>query len=289
MEMSLPIALGLADRRRLPVRAAFATLLGSLALLGGWLWLRDSSLVSVQAVQVRGVRGVQAGAIESALRASARRMTTLDFDERALRAAVAAFPVVKQLRASTSFPHGVRIEVVERPPAVVLQAAGGRTAVAADGTALGTQLAAGALPVVDGSYAPIPGQRVSDATVLEAATVLGAAPLALARFAVRVYSGPEGLTAQMRNGLLVYFGDATRPRAKWLSLASVLANPSSADARYVDVRVPERPAAGTAGTGSIGGSALPAATLARRLARAVGLGGETAGEIGAGGTGEASG
>ncbi len=48
----------------------------------------------------------------------------------------------------------------------------------------------------------------------------------------------------MRSGLLAYFGDATRPHAKWLSLARVLADPSSAGASYIDVRLPERPAAG---------------------------------------------
>ncbi|HEY4812622.1 MAG TPA: hypothetical protein VIH71_16355, partial [Solirubrobacteraceae bacterium] len=42
----------------------------------------------------------------------------------------------------------------------------------------------------------------------------------------------------------VYFGDATRPHAKWLSLARVLADSSSAGASYVDVRVPGHPAAG---------------------------------------------
>ena len=35
----------------------------------------------------------------------------------------------------------------------------------------------------------------------------------------RAFKGPKGLTVAMRNGLLVYFGDATRPHAKWLSLA----------------------------------------------------------------------
>lgn len=286
METSLPIALPLLRDRRLPLRAALMALLGCLALLGGWLWLRDSSLVAVQGVQIRGVRGTQAGAIESALRASARRMTTLDFNEGSLRAAVARFPVVERLRVSTSFPHGARIEVVERPPVVVLQAAGERTAVAADGTTLGTQLASSSLPVVDGSYAPVPGRRVSDAAVLEAASLLGAAPRALAPFVVRAYTAAEGLTLQMRNGLLVYFGNATRPHAKWLSLASVLASPSAAGAHYVDVRVPERPATGTSGAGSSGGSSSPAATLAQRLEKTVGLGGETAsgtGESGASG------
>jgi hypothetical protein len=62
--------------------------------------------------------------------------------------------------------------------------------------------------------------------------------------------GAEGVTVAMRSGLLIYFGDATRPHAKWLSLARVLADPSSAGASYVDVRLPERPAAGFAGTGA---------------------------------------
>jgi cell division protein FtsQ len=289
MEMSLPIGLGLVRERRLPWRAALATSLGALAVVGGWLWVRDSSLVSVRAVQISGVHGPQAGSIEHALRASARQMTTLDFDQGALRNAVASFAVVEQVRASTGFPHSVRIQVVERSPVLVLQAAGGRTAVAADGTALGTQLASSGLPVVDGAYAPIPGQRVSDAPVLEAASVLGAAPPALARLVARAYTGPEGLTLQMRNGLLVYFGDGTRPHAKWLSLASVLADPSAADARYVDVRVPERPAAGTSVVGSTGGSSSLAATLAERLAQKVGLAGTagtSTGESSGGGAGE---
>ena len=69
----------------------------------------------------------------------------------------------------------------------------------------------------------------------------------------RAYSGPRGLTLQMRDGLLVYFGDASRPHAKWLSLESVLADPSSAGAQYVDLRLPEHPAAGfAAGTAPAG-------------------------------------
>ncbi len=61
-----------------------------------------------------------------------------------------------------------------------------------------------------------------------------------------MYSGPKGLTVTLRGDLLAYFGDATRPHAKWLSLARVLADPSSAGAAYIDVRLPERPAAGFA-------------------------------------------
>ncbi len=82
----------------------------------------------------------------------------------------------------------------------------------------------------------------------------------------------------MRGGLLLYFGDATRPHAKWLSAARVLADPSSAGATYVDVRAPERPAAGTTAAGGLQGSTAPggvsasdptSAALARTLEEAV--------------------
>ena len=51
----------------------------------------------------------------------------------------------------------------------------------------------------------------------------------------------------MRNGLLVFFGSAAAARAKWSSLVQVLADPGSAGAAYVDVRLPRRPAAGFRG------------------------------------------
>jgi cell division protein FtsQ len=271
--------------------------LAAAALAGGWLWLRDSSLVAVQQVRIAGVRGGQARAIEQALAAAARRMTTMDFDAGALRAAVASFPLVKEVRASTSFPHAVRIEAIERPPVAMLVASGERTAVAADGTVLGEALLAGGLPVVNVPSVPLAGQRLGEEGALAAVTVLGAAPGALARQVARVYEGQEGLTAAMRNGLLVYFGDGSRPHAKWLALAAVLADPGAAGARYVDVRVPERPAAGREGAsaaplkaaaGQAPGSEAAATALAERLAATVGAGPAGAGPAAANGGEEMS-
>jgi hypothetical protein len=91
---------------------------------------------------------------------------------------------------------------------------------------------------------PAPGTRLHGPTLLAELSVLGAAPAPLAKHVERMFMGPKGLTAAMRNGLLVYFGDATRPHAKWLSLARVLADSSSTGAAYIDVRLPSRPAAG---------------------------------------------
>jgi cell division protein FtsQ len=231
------------QRRRLRI-ALLAALIAAPLLGCGWLWLRQSSFVSVQRVQISGVHGPEAAAVQTALTDAARGMSTLEVHTGALLAAVAPFRVVREVRAMPRFPHGLRIEVVEQLPVAALVAGGVRTAVAADGVVLGPALLSGSLPSVTGTVELAAGKRVSDANLLGALTVLGAAPAPLARQAERAFAGPHGLTVAMRNGLLVYFGDATRPHAKWLSLAHVLADPSSAGASYVDVRLPSRPAAG---------------------------------------------
>jgi cell division septal protein FtsQ len=229
--------------RRLRI-ALLACLLSVPLLVGGWRWLRHSSLVSVEHVHVTGVHGPDAQAIEAALSAAARHMSTLDVKLGALRVAVAPFAVVREVRAAASFPHGLSIHVIEQPPVAALIAGAAKTAVAADGAVLGPALLSSALPTLAGSFVPAAGARVGDPGLLGALTVLGAAPGPFAKVVARVYTDSNGLTVAMRNGLLAYFGDATRPHAKWLSLARVLADRSSAGASYVDVRVPEHPAAG---------------------------------------------
>jgi len=222
---------------------------------GGWLWLRDSPLAAVERVHLAGVRGADAGAIEAALRAAARRTSTLDVNVAALRAAVAPFRVVRTLSVRASFPHELSIHVVEQPPVAALTEGGVRTAVAADGAVLGTGLLSSqsaplASIAATGPPPPLTG-RVRGATARAELTILGAAPRVLLGWVERVFRGREGLTVVMRGGgVQLYFGDATRPRAKWLAAARVLADPGSAGAAYVDVRAPERPAAGGGAIGT---------------------------------------
>jgi cell division protein FtsQ len=265
----------IARHRRLRV-ASLAMLVALPLFAGGWLALRKSSFVAVEHVHVGGLEGPQAQAIEAALDGAASHMSTLAVNPAALRAAVASFPVVKSVRAIPSFPHGLRIEVSEQLPVAALTIAGQRTAVAADGVVLGPGLITGSLPALSEGQGIVPqvGRHVQGASLLAELAILGAEPRPLARFDARVFTGSkgEGLTVAMRNGLLVYFGDATRPHAKWLSLARVLADPSSAGATYIDVRVPERPAAGfssasaltesTSSTGSAGTTGSTGATTA---------------------------
>ena len=277
MDLSLPLRLprsrarsGVGDllldvlrARRLPIRVLICAALALALLGGGWMWLRNSSFLRVRHVHIAGVHGAQAIEIRHALDAAALQMSTMNVNASALRAALAAYPEVGAIRASTSFPHTLSIEVSERVPVVTLVGPGERTAIAADGTVLGPALASNALPTLAAKTAPAPGKRVNAASALAAAAALGAAPAGLLGYVTRVYEGPEGLTLQMRNGLLVYFGDGSYPHAKWLSLARVLSSPTAAGATYVDVRLPARPAAGFTqpGSSTAGASTLTAAQV----------------------------
>ncbi|HUN78495.1 MAG TPA: FtsQ-type POTRA domain-containing protein [Solirubrobacteraceae bacterium] len=267
MESSLALRLG-RPLRRLPgsprvaalprrLRIALLVLLAVLALLGGgWLWFRGSSLVAVRDVRISGVQGVEAARVDAALRSAARGMTTLDASAGALEAAVVPLRVVRSVSVRTSFPHGLSIDVTEQPPVAELSAAGGSTAVAADGVVLGSKLLVGGLPKIHlGGLTPPPGGHVAGAALRAQLTVLGAAPRTLLGWVQRVFAGPEGLTVTMHGGLEIYFGNATRPLAKWLAAARVLADPRSAGATYVDVRLPERAAAGTTAPGGLTSSA----------------------------------
>lgn len=266
-------ALELLRGNRIALRATLALLVVLPLLAGGWLWLRDSSFVAVRHVHITGVHGTEAVEIRNALDDAAKRMSTMDFNAAALRSAVASFAIVGAVHVKTELPHTVSISVTERPPVAALQSAGQRTAVASDGTVLGPAWLSSALPLVSSAIEPAAGARLSQGFALEAVTVLGAAPPALAKHVTRVYNGPEGLTVAMGNGLLVYFGDSTRPHAKWMSLARVLASPNTAGALYVDVRLPERPAAGftapsTSASASSSSSVSSAASTAATIAGA---------------------
>jgi cell division protein FtsQ len=224
-------------------------LLGALVLLlvlggGAWLWLRNSSLVAVRQVTIAGVSGPDAGQIRSALTSAARGMTTLNVKMGALRTAVQPYPVVKHLDVSTSFPHGMRIQVAEQVPVAEISAGGRQVAVAGDGTLLHDAAATGPLPTIPVSVYP-GGTRVEGAGRPEV-SLLAAAPYPLLAKVAQVLTDPtHGLVAELRNGPKVYFGDATNLSAKWASAAAVLASASSNGADYIDVGDASRPAAGT--------------------------------------------
>ena len=97
---------------------------------------------------------------------------------------------------------------------------------------------------------------MTDRKLLGALDVAGGAPPELRRRIERLWSGERGLTLDLRNGPDLVFGSGSDAHRKWLAAVRVLADPSSAGATYLDLRVPERVAAG--GLGPIEPEATPA-------------------------------
>lgn len=225
-----------------------------LALLaaGYLLWLRDSSLVGVRTVDITGLSGAGSDRIRAALSGTARNMTTLHVDESELRRAAAAFPVVRAIEARADFPHGMRIHVVQRRPAALLVAGSRRAPVAGDGTLLVGAAAPAGLPIIRLSLG-MPSRHVSPGADLARVRVAGGVPARLRSRVHEIRSEPEkGVVVVVEGGPKLIFGDARGVPAKWAAAVAVLADPSAAGAAYVDVRIPERPAAG----------GLPAETVA---------------------------
>ena len=221
---------------------------------GGWLWFRDSPLVAVQNVTVIGENGPDAGAIRSALVASARSMTTLDVQTGRLYAAVSAYPVVRSLQVSTQFPHGMRIRVLEELPVAQVVVGGHRIAVASDGTILRDLASVPALPTIQ-LAAPPGGPRLVTAAALEELHAARSAPQALvSRITLIAIARGSGLVVRLHDGPAVYLGDDQGLRAKWTSAVAVLGDPGAAGASYIDVTDPRRPAAGAVTQTSSGSS-----------------------------------
>ena len=217
--------------------------LAAATLGGGWLWLRDAPVVAVNDVWVTGISGPDAPAIRAALTDAAHDMTTLHVRPDALQTAVSPFPIVKDLRVETDFPHGMRIAVIEHDAVAAVDIDGARVPVAADGTLLrgrpaGARLVTLQIPAANG------GGRLTSRRGRAAVAVMGAAPQGLRPYVQGIQFGPDGMRVTLRNGPLLEFGDGARARAKWIAAARVLGDPRGAGASYLDVRIPERPVAG---------------------------------------------
>ena len=76
---------------------------------GGYLWLRESSLVAVEDVQISGITASDGEKVRAALESAARDMTTLHVREQILHEATAPYSSVDDLQVQADFPHTLRI------------------------------------------------------------------------------------------------------------------------------------------------------------------------------------
>jgi cell division septal protein FtsQ len=230
-------------RIRLPIVAlALALTFGCYA--GYTWWVRDWGLFQVEHVSVSGLEGKEAPAIRRALREAGGRMTTLHVQKDELERAVDSFATVRSLSVSTDFPRTLHIVVNEYEPVAALVARDGRrAAVSRAHTVLRAISAQTALPVVEVGTIPTSGS-IEEARTQRLVDVLAEAPRQLRRLIERAYPTAHGLRIAMRNGPVLYFGSVGRPAAKWAAAAGVLADEAAAGAKFIDVRLPERPVAG---------------------------------------------
>ena len=231
---------------RVPLRLLLlAVVLAGLGY-GGWMWLRDSSLAAVRDVEVTGATSSEEARVRAALDSAGRDMTTLHVREQALRSAVAQFSSVASLQVQSDFPHTLRIHVLEHTPVAVLVSGDQEIAASGDGLLLKGVVADGDLPVIRMDGVPA-GDRVQNANTKTALTLAATAPVEIRRRIDRLWTGPRGMMLALVDGPDLIFGDASDARDKWLAVTRVLADPSSAGATYLDVRIPERVAAGGLG------------------------------------------
>ncbi len=228
-----------------------------IALLAGALvltyfgWFRDSSLVAVQEVEVKGVSSTDREQIVAELTDTAQRMTTLHVQTDRLVDAVREFPAVASVVADASFPHGLTIEVIEHPPTAIARAGDRQVPVAADGSLLPGAQGGRSAPAGAAASTSCRPRADSSGDPLSEALAIGAAPAPLRPLiAGASVSSDYGTVVSMRGGIEVRFGTRHRAHQKWVSVAAILADPKLTSLTYVDVRVPDRPAVGGASTAS---------------------------------------
>jgi cell division septal protein FtsQ len=235
------VALAISRKTRRRLIVALLLVVALLALYK--FWFRDSSFVRVQHVTVTGLTTKDADRIQSILTSAAHDMSTMNINEAELNSAVASFPVVKTVEAKASFPHTLRIHVVEEVPTAVLVVDNQRLLLAPDGSVLRGVATGHPLPLIRTGSA-VPQDMLTDRTALGALHVAAAAPNALLGRVSSITHGKEGILVHLREGPELIFGSDSRPYAKWAAVAAVLADPSSKGTTYVDVRLPGRPIAG---------------------------------------------
>ena len=211
---------------------------------GGWVWLRESSLVEVREVEITGVSASEGDKVKEALASAAREMTTLNVREDVLRHAIGRYSSVADLRVTADFPHRLAIEVIEREPVAALAGNGSRRVpVTGSGMLLRGVTAGRDLPSIVLEQPPA-GPRVTDRRLLRALAVAGAAPDELRRRSEQLEFRNNGVVVVMDDGPDLIFGTDAEVRAKWVAAARVLAETSAAGATYLDLRIPGRVAAG---------------------------------------------
>lgn len=232
-------------RRRQRVRrlAAVGLLIAVALACGYWFWLRDSSLVAVEEVEVRGATA-NAEQIRAALEQAAGGMTTLHVEDDELARAVSGFPTVASIAAESSIPDKLTVTVTERLPVAVVKVEGEPVGVSSDGLLLtGLDVRGQGLPRIEAD--DVRNGRLGAEGAAQAAIMAGATEELRKRVVEAAWDDERGeVVVELENAPEARFGDGSDAERKWQALAAVLLSEEFPGATYVDVSVPERPVSG---------------------------------------------
>jgi cell division protein FtsQ len=235
------------QRRRVRLRRTVVVALLTLVAVG-LVALERSALVALEEVQVGGTVRLTAEQVRSAagleLGTSTLRLRLRPAEER-----VTELPLVRSAEARRLDPLTVRIEVVERTPAVLAEGAGERALLDRDGVVILVGAAVedeplDGLPVVRLSDPPPPvgGVAGDDPALANAFEVWrglsGALRAEVERYDAR---GPDELTLRLRSQVEVRFGPADRLDEKVRALGAVLDDVGATPIETIDVRAPSAP------------------------------------------------
>ncbi|MEU3286944.1 cell division protein FtsQ/DivIB [Streptomyces longwoodensis] len=215
-------------------------------LLYGSPWLR-AERVSVSGTDVLTPRQVR----EAADVPVGQPMVSLDTDTIAARVR-RALPRVDRVDVTRSWPHGIRLEVTERAPVLLLAGTGRKagtfTEVDDDGVRFATvPRAPKGVPLLALAASPRGSASASlrrfgeDRLMREAVRVAGDVPAAVARVTrtVKVRSF-DAVSLELGDGRTVAWGSSEQGAAKARALTALMK--ASPDARHFDVSVPTAPA-----------------------------------------------
>jgi cell division protein FtsQ len=203
-------------RRRIVVGAAVAVLLFGAA---GWL-VGFTGALGVHTVQVRGAGAVPVGTIETAA-AVPDGQPLLRVDLAGISARVGAIPGIQHARVTRSWPHTVRIDVVERTPVAAVPR-GALYLVDTEGVLF--QQVRAIPPGLPKLVVKQPGPN--DPATRAALTVIDSLSPPL-RAAVGVVEAPtpDSVTLGLRDGRTVIWGGPTDSPAKARALGPLLTRP----------------------------------------------------------------
>jgi cell division protein FtsQ len=229
------------QRRRARLRRT-RWVLGLLVLLGLLVVLERSPLVALDRIEVAGTDRLDPGegraAAELPLGTSTLRLRLGDATER-----VESLPLVRRARIQRLDPLGVRIEVVEREPSLVVSGRGRQRLVDRDGVVIADGTLAGLPVVVLRDAPPDVGGDVGDVPALANAhrawsELSGDLRVAVERYDAR---GPDDLWLELASGIEVRFGRAERVDEKVRALGAILGDVGDTPVRQIDVRAPSAP------------------------------------------------